>query len=373
MSTFSLLDIAIGMTFLYLLLSLICSAVNELISAAFNSRGKLLFRGVTRLLDDTAFTQMLYEHPLIRNLSVDAHPLVAKLSHTHLPQYIPSRDFAVALMDMIQPGTGARNALSAPKAAGTPITVVNVNTGESLQSKTSGRDNGPTAAPLVEALIQEETVIPSSLKRALRSLIEASGQDSARVRQYIEDWYKSTMDHVAGAYKRRTQYTLFCIGAVITIGLNADSISVAQRLVTNKQLTAIVTSSAQQFLSSRSTAFSEGDAQSREPALVEAFVPKTVKPEEQAKSLAEAMEMLDKVGMPIGWGGPGYSNTLPKWDATFFSNWWALCRVHLVGWFVTALAISFGASFWFDLLNRFMIVRSTVKPHEKSPEEQSKS
>jgi hypothetical protein len=30
-----------------------------------------------------------------------------------------------------------------------------------------------------------------------------------------------------------------------------------------------------------------------------------------------------------------------------------------------------GAPFWFDLLNKFMVIRSTVKPHEKSPEEGS--
>lgn len=28
--------------------------------------------------------------------------------------------------------------------------------------------------------------------------------------------------------------------------------------------------------------------------------------------------------------------------------------------------------FWFDLLNKFIVVRSTVKPKEKSPEEKSK-
>jgi len=30
-----------------------------------------------------------------------------------------------------------------------------------------------------------------------------------------------------------------------------------------------------------------------------------------------------------------------------------------------------GAPFWFDLLNKMMVIRSTVKPHEKSPEEAS--
>jgi hypothetical protein len=44
---------------------------------------------------------------------------------------------------------------------------------------------------------------------------------------------------------------------------------------------------------------------------------------------------------------------------------------HLLGWFVTALAVTMGAPFWFDLLNKMMVIRSTVKPHEKSPEESS--
>jgi hypothetical protein len=43
----------------------------------------------------------------------------------------------------------------------------------------------------------------------------------------------------------------------------------------------------------------------------------------------------------------------------------------LLGWLLTAGAISLGAPFWFDLLNKFMVIRSTVKPHEKSLEEGS--
>jgi hypothetical protein len=31
-----------------------------------------------------------------------------------------------------------------------------------------------------------------------------------------------------------------------------------------------------------------------------------------------------------------------------------------------------GAPFWFDLLNEFMVVQATMKPHEKSPEEASR-
>jgi hypothetical protein len=43
-----------------------------------------------------------------------------------------------------------------------------------------------------------------------------------------------------------------------------------------------------------------------------------------------------------------------------------------VGILVTGLAISQGAPFWFDVLNKFMVIRSTVKPSEKSREQPSK-
>jgi hypothetical protein len=44
----------------------------------------------------------------------------------------------------------------------------------------------------------------------------------------------------------------------------------------------------------------------------------------------------------------------------------------LLGWLLTAIAISLGAPFWFDALNKIMVVRSTVKPREKSRDEGSK-
>jgi hypothetical protein len=74
--------------------------------------------------------------------------------------------------------------------------------------------------------------------------------------------------------------------------------------------------------------------------------------------------------LPLGWKRSWHSyqnefETAPK-DATFSA------LTVLAGWIVTALAISFGAPFWFDTLNRFMVVRSTVKPQEKSGVEGAK-
>src|SRR4051812_26345198 len=47
-----ILEVAIGMLFFYLLLSLICTALNEMIEAWLKNRAYDLERGIRRLLDD---------------------------------------------------------------------------------------------------------------------------------------------------------------------------------------------------------------------------------------------------------------------------------------------------------------------------------
>ena len=61
--------------------------------------------------------------------------------------------------------------------------------------------------------------------------------------------------------------------------------------------------------------------------------------------------------------------------SVFWGDIWALLGaawVSAVGWLFTAFAISLGAPFWFDMLNKIMVIRSTVKPEEKSKTEGSK-
>jgi hypothetical protein len=79
------------------------------------------------------------------------------------------------------------------------------------------------------------------------------------------------------------------------------------------------------------------------------------------------------LGLPIGWPGNGdITMTWPGWHFSETGGWWTQLYWHGVGWLLTALAISLGAPFWFDMLNKLIVVRSTVKPKEKSPDEPSK-
>src|SRR5206468_2357570 len=79
---------------------------------------------------------------------------------------------------------------------------------------------------------------------------------------------------------------------------------------------------------------------------------------------------IDSLSLPIGWSRP-LRESLRAGPVAADGAVLIDLVLAFVGWFATALALSLGAPFWFDLLNKFMVIRSTVKPHEKSPEESS--
>ena len=105
----SILEIAIGVIFVYLVLSLICTAVNEAIATLINKRGKNLFEGVKNLLNDPTFTglaQQVYNHGLVDGMSKEA---VNPEKKNRRPSYLPSATFSLALLDIL----GAHGVVSA--------------------------------------------------------------------------------------------------------------------------------------------------------------------------------------------------------------------------------------------------------------------
>src|SRR3569832_2310183 len=108
-----IIDVAIGLVFVYLLLSLMCSAANEIIELWLKKRAIDLERGIREMLAPGSksgardIVQKLYDHALVNNLFDSTYngsrigsPLRYVL-RTHLPSYIPARSFAQALMDLV--------------------------------------------------------------------------------------------------------------------------------------------------------------------------------------------------------------------------------------------------------------------------------
>jgi hypothetical protein len=195
------------------------------------------------------------------------------------------------------------------------------------------------------------------VRDALLTLIDAAGDDAAKVRENIENWFNSTTERIAGWYKRRTQVITLVLGICIGIALNADTVLVVDALWRDSALRSSVASQAEQFVErEKNAAVSSGS-------------------EDQHK-VQQANRTLQNLGLPIGWNAQDAAHTLP--DSIFKEPGravsWSLYQfdLHWLGWLITGLAISLGAPFWFDLLNKFIVVRSTVKPQEKSLTEPSK-
>ena len=304
----TILDVAIGMIFIYLLLSLMCSAASEMIELMLKKRAIDLERGIRELLDpDTksgsdGIVKNLYDHALVNNLFGGSYEgsrigsRVRRIFRTKLPSYIPARNFALAVMDLValpnsrlpgaptpspqkkassaeassaeakaadasplapQPPSGAAGAtvglrqisvaqfrmdVPATEGAEIPPVVPLVSDAPPPVVPPAAETNPPAPGagenPLTSLrnAIQGNQLLQPVSRRALITLLDAAGGDVAKARENIENWYNSSMDRVSSWYKRRAQLTIFFVGIFVAIAVNVDTITVAKRLSTDDGL-----------------------------------------------------------------------------------------------------------------------------------------
>ena len=376
-----IIDVVIGMIFVFLLLSLVCSAASEIIEAWLNKRADYLEKGISELLTDrdgSGYLKEIYRHPLIAGLYRDKYGeeetgwrqnlsprLLGILSElglkkTRLPSYIPAENFALALMDIVLDTSAATT--SAAASRGTKILLP--------MRRDSGSPSGDASAlTLAPGSAKAETV------KALQALVKAADGNPAKVRENIENWYNSSMDRVSGWYKRRTQVIILVLGLGLTVFLNADSIAISKSLSTDRALRNSLVASAGEYakidaLNSKPEAAPTPSAKPSPNAPPKPLPQASGSCQDDANSprckLDGEIAKIRSLGLPIGWDANNPVLVPPYYDLT---GWF----LKLLGWLITACAVSLGAPFWFDLLNKFMVVRATVKPKEKSPEEPSKA
>ena len=367
----SVLDVAIGMVFVYLLLSLMCSAANEMIELVIKNRAKDLEKGLRTLLQDPngqGLVKKFYDHPLVNALFEGKYKptpqgrISRMFARVTLPSYIPSRTFSLVLMDAILPDPPSGSSENAKKTTDASGATTN-NTFDNLRKNIADLNN-------------------AEVQKALLALVDSADNDVTKARENIEKWFDSSMDRVSGWYKRRTQIFLLVLGLLISVGVNADSVLIAQRLSADKALRDTVVSAAQDYarvnaqkgLQSPTPAPSPSQPANGQSGSSTRPSPSPSPCDAQCQ-YNQSFDQLKRLALPIGWDSTVEGQQFPGfhfWHSAFWGGWVWQCRIHILGWLLTALAVSLGAPFWFDLLNKFVVVRSTVKPKEKSPEEKSK-
>ena len=160
-------------------------------------------------------------------------------------------------------------------------------------------------------------------------------------RNAINTWFDATMDRGKGWYKRKMQFIGILCGVVLAILLNADTVSLSNALWQNAALRESVSQAAVTYAQQGNNANAE-----------------------------QAKQQLLNLNLPIGWSfrfadqDPSTIDN-PRDFPSAPGGWVAKA----IGLLLTGFAISQGSQIWFDLMNRLINLRSTgLKPE---PEEQA--
>jgi hypothetical protein len=320
------LDVAIGLAFLFFLLSTVCSAVNEGIANVLGWRAKTLEDAIRNLLDDPEvkrgwrewigrvdkaglkepdavaseakgvrvpadLTSAIFEHWRIQALVRD--PRSARRRRRR-PSYLPPRAFSLAVAETL--------------AAGAP-----------------DRPEGPSLWQQTDAQIFEraQRVLGSLPRGQVRSALQKAATNAKGTlegfRTQLETGFDDAMERASGWYKRKVQLVLLVLAAGIALGLNVDSLRVGTRLWNDDAVRSAVVAKAS-----------------------------TRQPQEAADAVSEVRQLQ----LPVGWGAGNAPDDVAD----------ALGRVP--GWLITIAALSLGAPFWFDLLSRLARLRGSGVPEK---------
>lgn len=293
----TLLDVTIGLMFMYLLVSLLCTALNETVAQILKWRSTNLRQSVEAMIDHKSTAMAILDGPFFKRVDTNGSMLawVGGFGRQEDPAYLSARSFSAALLHTLAGGVvdDKAKAFEAVKAG---------------VARLDGTEVG----------------------NSLSALLTQAAGDYETLKQWVANWFDDSMDRLSGAYKRQVQGLTLVLALVVTLGINADTLTVAQALWHDAGLRAQIAAAATKFTEQKS---------------------------DVANLTRDEVEKIQQElrPLPLGWENEKLPNTQ---EGRFFY----LMR-KMAGYLPTILAIMLGAPFWFDTLSQFVRLRGTgAKP-----------
>jgi hypothetical protein len=363
------LDVAVGLILTFAVYGLLATVLQELLATLFAFRAKMLERALCRMLQDTP----LYEGRWQRLKAwwkptggrttgkglLDAfyaHPLVRFMGEREgkQPSYIASDTFARVLIEVLSSSKGTRSS----------------DVASALTETLEGRS--------------DTSVDPQTLS-LLRAYWREAEADVTRYRRLLEQWFDQTQARCSGWYKKKTQYVLLGLGLLLAVVFNVDAVALVGTLSKDNELRRVVVQEAQAFAQVHPRPYREwNDAvrRYREDSLA-LYATEEVRSWDASDSALMAADRADvrytaslmHRSRRLSLRAEGLVQKDLKKLNTVMGLGWKHGGVHggvlgfasaLLGWCISALAISLGAPFWFDLLNRFVRLRASLAPNSTS-------
>jgi hypothetical protein len=401
MGNSAIIEVVIGVIFVYSLLSILVTQINTLIGNILNTRSRRLKEGMVELLSDPVIRAKIMSHPLIGMVEDKLLPgeRITSEKATEMTSgketnvaWVETATFVDVLTDVLTSGGAGQKLYTAlNKAVDTlPASTEKSEirelirklqvTGQGLPELRTAIQNLPNethrqamldALNLVEDALDKLQVESTDLipiligirqiqdpyfQRALEAVLStAHSLEDAQGK--LGKWFDNSMDHVTTLYKRYMQTLSLVIGLVLALVLNADTLQLGQALWEDPAL--------RQGIATAAAASAENlSAQQETPA------------EDVGESIQDARGTLDQLlnlRLPLGWeiipvteemvqasakspllsdpytNSRNLLNLLPGGASPY---WLSLLIQKIIGLLITMIAVAQGAPFWFDMLNR---------------------
>lgn len=358
----TLLDVAVSLVFVFFTLSIFVSGIVELLNSLIEKRSKLLKLALRKILEDGTFNAF-WGHQLIK---VKEHTTSKFFGRAPI-SYLSADSFSTVLIAVITQVPPTR-----------PLTA-------------------PT--PPEQTLEHLRQVIGNPQFGKLKDIVEpllAKANSLLEFKAALERWYDGYMEQVSGWFKNHVRAVVLAVSAVVTLLFNIDTVLITKRIFTDKSLRANLVAQAQataqyatqKGIMKRDTAgkvmmdvlgkpiisdsnfvkYLLGRRSQKDTILAQSLTSLDSLAQKNTMSGMDSLivkdlylqymqDKIEALGLPIGWIFPPDADWGVKWNyfwRTFFS--WSL-----VGWILTAAALSFGAPFWFDLLLKLVNIRNVSR------------
>jgi hypothetical protein len=336
MSSFPILDLVVGIIFIFFLLSIICSSIVEMVLTVKRVRANILGQWLLTIFN-TKITNAQNEPVSLGHEIMDHCALTALSPKDEAPSYIDAKNFVAALLDKVTAFSKVVNPTSIDQVI------------ESVASSTA----------ISEELRRAFLIYANEAKDTFNALTEKTTGAIEMFRGKLEDWYNSNMDRLTGTLKSKyTRKITFVAAVIVCLLLNADTIEISKYLYNNPDARAAV--AAQAYKTGADDSIKQNMQQLKQAIATNDTAKLTLNQlqdsiESKVQSINKAKAALDQ-SIPLGWskaeiaGVKGYGLLL-----------FGLAK--LVGLAITIIAIMMGAPFWFDVLNKISNLRgSGTKP-----------
>lgn len=306
------LDVALGLSFIFFLFSVLVSTTSEMILSWTNARGKMLWKALCHLLPQSGHgreAQPLHDfvtHPLLAAMRRQTR--ADECRGRNFPSYLSSTQFSQVLMDLLETKGSARQAETR---------------WEIVQSGIHSLPDAARGSLLALSREAERHLLP--------------GQEPMSVFQFLAgQWFDSMMERTTGWYKRMNQLWNFGVGLVLAVACNLNVIEMTRVLSKDEAVRSSLVQQAAAAVVQRSS------PDQRNVDLLQA-----------RKDLEEVMRQFSDDGFPVGWNAATARTWQWNWSVIpiFFES--------LLGWLMAAAAAALGAQFWFDLMKKIINMRGT--------------